>query len=703
MPVNIGILLKGRYRIEALLGEGAMGAVFRALDTLPIQPQPVAIKEFRLGGLPTESQIRAGKPDEQTRLRLDRETSSIITREKAVKQFKREAQLLYQLRHPHLPRVSDYFHEGDDHYLVMELIDGLNLDRKLLDNGDKPLPEGQVLVWIDQVIDALAYCHSQGVTHRDIKPANILINPEGKAYLVDFGIARLTDASSQTAVRGRTRGFSPLENYTDRGPIDTRSDIYAVGATLYALLTGRPPDNAVDRAAGIQLIPPRRLNPSISSHVEMVILHALAMAPEDRYQSAGEMRAALVGRSQLRPVEAIEEVTEPSEGLDTAKSWTSYLESPVSPAVAEPISLQPPIVKKKTKTPWLVLGVLAGLFVLILVVGGLGVALYFALNPEAIIINPTSTSEVISGVHPTAVTSQPGAYKPTLTPVPSRTVKPTVPPLSTETAQPSHTPTPTLLPIVTKVSQIDGMVLAFIPAGKYLMGSADTDGSADPGEKPQHTVYLDAFWIDQTEVTNAMYKLCVDAAVCRLPLNWNSNSRDSYYHNPLYNNFPVIWVSWDDANQYCNWVGRRLPTEAEWEKAARGTDGRIFPWGNGPVAGNLLNFCDVNCPLSGEKDSSIDDGFNDTAPVGSYPDGASPYGVFDLAGNVWEWVADWFSGDYYTNSPSSNPTGPNSGQGRVLRGGSWYNNAGSARSAHRNGFDPSERTDRFGFRCAVGE
>ena len=350
MPVNIGSLLKGRYRIEALLGEGAMGAVFRALDTLPIQPQPVAIKEFRLGDLPTESQIRAGKPDEQTRLHLDRETSSFITREKAVKQFKREAQLLYQLRHPNLPRVSDYFHEGDDHYLVMELIDGLNLDRKLLDNGDKPLPEGQVLGWIDQVINALAYCHSQGVTHRDIKPANILINPEGKAYLVDFGIARLTDASSQTAVRGRTRGFSPLESYTDRGPIDTRSDIYAVGATLYALLTGRPPDNAVDRAAGIQLVPPRRLNPSISSHVEMVILHALAMAPEDRYQSAGEMRAALVGRSQLRPAEAIDEASEPSKGLETVGSWTSSLEAPVAPAQAEPIAPKPPIVRKKNQS-----------------------------------------------------------------------------------------------------------------------------------------------------------------------------------------------------------------------------------------------------------------------------------------------------------------------------------------------------------------
>lgn len=703
MPVNIGSLLKGRYRIEAWLGEGAMGAVFRALDTLPIQPQPVAIKEFRLGDLPTESQIRAGKPDEETRLRLDRGTSSIITREKAVKQFKHEAQLLYQLRHPHLPRVTDYFHEGDDHYLVMELIEGVDLNRKLLDNGDKPLPEGQVLVWIDQVIDALAYCHSQGVTHRDIKPANILINPEGKAYLVDFGIARLTDPSSQTAVRGRTRGFSPLENYTDRGPIDARSDIYAVGATLYALLTGSPPDNAVDRAAGIELVPPRRLNPSISSHVEMVILRALSMVPEDRYQSAGEMRAALVGRTPLRAVEAIEEVAKPSKGPDSTESWTSYMEAPASPAVAKPITPRPPIVKRKTKTPWLVLGILAGVFALILVVGGLGVAIYFALNPGAIIVNPTSTSEGFSGVRPTAVTSQPAAYKPTLTPAPSRTVKPTVPPLSTETPQPSYTPTPTILPIVTKVSQIDGMVLAYIPAGEYLMGSADTDGSADPGEKPQHTVYLDTFWIDQTEVSNAMYKLCVNAAVCRPPLNLSSNSRNSYYNNSLYKNFPVIWVSWDDANKYCTWVGRRLPTEAEWEKAARGTDGRIFPWGNGSVAGNLLNFCDVNCPLSGGKDSSIDDRFNDTAPVGSYPDGASPYGVFDLAGNVWEWVADWFSGDYYANSPLSNPTGPNSGQGRVLRGGSWYNDAGSARSAHRNGFDPSERTDRFGFRCAVGD
>jgi formylglycine-generating enzyme required for sulfatase activity len=224
------------------------------------------------------------------------------------------------------------------------------------------------------------------------------------------------------------------------------------------------------------------------------------------------------------------------------------------------------------------------------------------------------------------------------------------------------------------------------------MGSADSDSDADSDEKPQHTVYLDAFWIMQTEVTNAHYARCVQAGDCTSPAN-------SRWNEPKYAEHPVTDVSWHQASAYCQWAGSRLPTEAGWEKAARGTDGRKHPWGNQAVAGNLPNFADRNFGVSW-ADKSVDDGYQFTAPVGSYPAGASPYGLLDMAGNVWEWVADWYSEGYYADAPVKNPTGPAAGSARVLRGGSWGNDGRFVRSAGRYWYDPDVGVDVVGFRCA---
>ncbi|KPL83542.1 hypothetical protein ADN01_08070 [Levilinea saccharolytica] len=236
----------------------------------------------------------------------------------------------------------------------------------------------------------------------------------------------------------------------------------------------------------------------------------------------------------------------------------------------------------------------------------------------------------------------------------------------------------------TQVSPQDGMLMLYVPAGEFWMGSdKSVDPQANDDELPQHRVYLDAYWIDQTEVTNAMYARCVADGACTPPAETSSYSRDSYYGSSQFDQYPVIYVDWNQASAYCAWAGRRLPSEAEWEKAARGTDGRIYPWGKQAPNGQLLNF------NGNEKD---------TTAVGQYPAGASPYGALDMAGNVWEWVADWY-GDYPSGAVS-NPTGPGSGEARVFRGGSWGDASYGIRAAYRVRSLPGYRNVNFGFRCA---
>jgi len=236
------------------------------------------------------------------------------------------------------------------------------------------------------------------------------------------------------------------------------------------------------------------------------------------------------------------------------------------------------------------------------------------------------------------------------------------------------------------ISPKDGMKLLYVPAGNFLMGSADSDPDAQADEKPQHTIYLDAFWIDQTDITNKMYALCVSTGACNQPSNTFSFAHPSYYGNSAFDNYPVMWVTWYDATAYCRWAARQLPTEAQWEKAARGTDGRIYPWGNETPDSSLLNYNRTA---------------GDVTAVGSYPDGASPYGVLDMAGNVFQWVNDWDSDTYYESSPASNPLGPDFGQARGQRGNDWENGGSGVRSAARYGIIPSFSNQADGFRCAL--
>lgn len=331
----------------------------------------------------------------------------------------------------------------------------------------------------------------------------------------------------------------------------------------------------------------------------------------------------------------------------------------------------------------------------------------------------TPTSNPLDTATPTATPRPTNTPRPRATP--TRTPTQVLPPDGTATAAAatviafqSRTPTPTLTPTATpnaaatavvataqaiatweaatataqavapqaeKLLAATGLEFVFVSAGEFEMGSPTGEGNDD--EHPQHTVALDGYWIGKTEVTNAQYTLCVTAGGCPAPGNntWN---------NSTYAEHPVTDVSWNDAVAYTRWLSEesgvevRLPTEAEWEKAACGTDDRIYPWGNQAPSERLLNF---------------DRNVGATTAVGSYPEGAGPNGVLDMAGNVWEWTADWYGSDYYGRSPERNPTGPESGDSRVVRGGAWGDFDVSC--ASRGVDSPYDRYVYLGFRVVA--
>lgn len=296
----------------------------------------------------------------------------------------------------------------------------------------------------------------------------------------------------------------------------------------------------------------------------------------------------------------------------------------------------------------------------------------------------------------------------------------------------------------------DGMVMVYVPAGHFEMGMSDAqveealracnevndDGKGEwfREEQPAHTVALDAFWIDQTEVTNTQFAAFLNEQGNRSQevnaqfAGWLTGHRSyssiydqvegqvywlepgqyglieqvggEYRPKSGYADYPVIEVSWHGAAAYCDWIGGRLPTEAEWEYAARGPDSRLYTWGD-TFDGSRVNYCDASC-LKRWRDTAYDDGYARWSPVGNYPDGASWCGTLDMAGNVWEWVNDWYQRGYYARSPAENPKGPDSGDLRIRRGGSWFDQRCQMRSTSRRGEFPSSlRVHWVGFRCAV--
>ncbi len=284
--------------------------------------------------------------------------------------------------------------------------------------------------------------------------------------------------------------------------------------------------------------------------------------------------------------------------------------------------------------------------------------------PNATAVPPTET-----------VTAQaPSQEPPTATQSPTATLTPA--PTNTPTSEPTIPPTYTPTPLPQAITDTFGVPMVLVPAGEFVMGSDHDQAEA----KPAHTVYLDTFYIDKFEVTNELYRACADAGAC-------TGGGLRLLRNPVWVGHPVMDVTWAQAQQYCEWRGGSLPTEAQWEKAARGTDQRKFPWGNDPVTCELARYGDCGWM---------------TTRVGTHPKGASPYGAQDMAGNAWEWVYDWYDAKYYSSSPAKNPTGPERNTGwKSERGGAWFYMAGLMTAIWRNHAPPTAHYLYVGFRCAV--
>lgn len=638
----------GRYEIKSEIGRGGMATVYLAFD--PRFKREVAVKV-----LPSEFLHNV-----QFRTR-----------------FEREAHAIASLEHPAIVPVYDYGEEQNQPFLVMRYMPGGSLAEKI-EGG--PIPLGEATRIIQVLAEGLDEAHANKIIHRDLKPANILFDKHRNPYLSDFGIAKLVEETGTltgAALIGTPAYMSPEQAKGDQ-EIDHRSDIYSLGAILFQMLSGKQPFEAKTpislalKHINATIPSVAELNLELPARMDRVIIKAMAKDRTERFQTAGDLAAAM-------------ELVLEEEGTLIVPEWdrrTPGVIEPDLPADKEKTIIERTLRSKAAEVlqkTWLGMPIwgwtITGLIVVIV-----AVALFSQSPPQdlSVAVEQTLTVASLNRDLPTEVQTSSVRSTSTREVTSSEFTQPTL------TSAPISRATSTDGLGSTRISEKDDMVLSFVPAGPFLMGSAGNDTYAFPDEKPQREVTLSAFWIDQTEVTVAQYQLCVTARVCKAPTSCTSGSPN--YGDPSMRNHPVRCISWYGARDYCEWAGRRLPTEAEWEKAARGVDGWLYPWGNAEPSCNMANY--GGC-------------VGRTTSVGLYQSGASLFGALDMSGNVQEWVADWYDPDYYVVSDVMDPEGPASGESRVLRGGSWVFEPFLIRSANRNWTEPEESKTSYGFRCAM--
>lgn len=628
------IILNNRYELQEPLGRGAFAQVWRARDRLLGRPVAVKMLERRL-------------------VELEGDAFGVM--------FQQEARAVAALDHPHIVHVYDVGEEGRQLYLVMELLPGGDLYQSLQTHGPYSLAE--TLALLTPIADALDVAHAAGLIHRDVKPQNILFARQQRPVLTDFGLVKVLSGSlyvSNPAFSGGqllgTPEYMAPEQAQSR-PVDARTDVYALAAVAFQLLTGKVPfqgDTAMSTLF-LAVSTPRadlrsRLPASLPPAAADCLLAALAVNPGERPAAPGEW---------LRQLQAAHESQAAAQAEQRAAARQAAL---LQQAQREKITqLEQQAASARQQQQWLA------------ELGRRAPALHRAPGGLPIV----SSMDELRGL---------------------RELPPRI------------------------LWEKDGREMALVPAGPFTMGMSEAEArqiaqqsSTDVNwwltATPAHQVELPAYYLDVTPVTHAAYARFLAAnpqhpvpfkdTDWTRPYNWNRAKRTP----PAgLENHPVVLVSWSDAVAYAAWAGKRLPTEAEWEKGARGTDQRIYPWGNtwdssclnsheGPVVRPVRNL--TECV---KEQNSMEGWFAAarTTPVGAYPLGASPFGLLDMAGNVLEWCANWLE-PYPGNV---HPWGRYGQTCRALRGGSWNIISRTFRATYRGNNGPSNRSVAVGFRCA---
>jgi formylglycine-generating enzyme required for sulfatase activity/serine/threonine protein kinase len=719
-PLNlIGTTVGEKYDIEAVVGEGGFGIVYKAMHR--IWKQPVAIKCFKA--------LIDVAPD---------------VREALLKDFIQEGALLTQLS----GRTASIVQARDVGtfvtpsgawvpYMVLEWLEGMTLEAMLEAErvhlgrtGGAAWPIEKVMALLEPVAAALEVVHRRGIAHRDMKPANIFVlapeTDEMHVKVLDFGIAKVVQSAAEhgsfTKTGGQVTSFTPGYGAPEQfsraqGATGPWTDVYALALVMTEILIGRPPLEGDDfiQLGMATANPNRRPTPGafgvhLAGGLEAVFQRALAVKTGDRFATAGEfwqaVRAALnmpdmrmtgdAGGSRSLAVGAGGTNPQPSGAVAGGPTLQGAV--PTSPANPKVFSTAPTELGTPLSSGSLATGT------------GTTRANVVATNPTP--TAPRSKTGVLVGAVLGGVAVAGAGFflmgrgkgdGPSLSGVVAPPVASAAPVVAA--------PPPLQHCADEKMASIDG--------GKFFMGADDKDASED--ERPAHQVTLSPYCIDLYEVTAAAYKACSDVGECkRAPIlvEWKdiraqeqkSYSRLCNANHPENGAHPINCVDWEMASTYCAWQKKRLPTEAEWEFAARGPDGRRYPWGDEEPDKTRMNACGKECTSWSAKNHVVlgygeqrmypdDDGFPLTAPVGSFPEGKSRYGLLDVVGNVWEWTTDWDA--KYAPEPATDPKGPATGARRVVRGGAFNGVMPSwVRPSQRYSDIPTTHSHAYGFRCA---
>ena len=648
MELKQGTLLQGgKYKIEATLGQGTFGITYLGTARLTLNGglgareivTKVAIKEFFM----REVNVR----DNDGRC-VEGSSSSVFTNYRH--RFRREAENLAKLDHPNIIRVYDVFDENGTTYYSMEYVEGITLDAYIQQHH--PLPEADAVAILGRVCSALSFMHSQRMLHLDLKPKNIMCSTKGEVFLIDFGLSKQFgvngEPESSTTIGAGTPGYAPLEqaNPIKDGTFPATLDIYALGATMYKTLTGQRPPMATD-----VLNEGFPLEPLVQHHRSPSLIQVIArcMSPmrKDRYQTVADLLRA------YPPLAAEDEKTEFKE--DTEATILDDVQPVKHPTGDAPVP--PPIVEKKVSEK---------------------------LTPKK--AEPVVEPKVIVEPTPPAPSKKPSTRKYLFWSVLTGLIMV----LLVIGVSVRQCADDTVVDIPRPAGQyldftVNGVTFTMVrvEGGTFMMGATAEQTGAYSNEKPAHRVTLSDYYIGQTEVTQALW----EAVMGETPTS------DGDQWEPVYglgDNYPAYNISYDDVLSFISKLnsltGRtfRMPTEAEWEYAARGgnkSKGYLYSGGN--TLDNLGWY---------ESNSS-----SKAHPVAQKS--ANELGLYDMSGNVWEWCSDWY--DTYSSSPQTNPTGPRTGSDRVLRGGGLYNDATYCRVAVRVRNTPSLRYYGYCVRLAL--